>query len=245
MPGESLPKAYISLLIPSSDGPKGPTGKTVTFRFNPKEYSIQKSASWDRKPAKGAKKTSMGEFKGAEPRVLNVEVFLDASDDKGDVKKGAKGVGGDIETLFSCLVPHASTMGSKHPLPPFVRFGWGSKVLLTGTVKSVNAKYTMFRPDGTPIRATATVAIEELPGELAKQNPTSGALSATRGVTVVEGDSLASVAYKEYGDPGMWRLVAEANDIDDPMRLAPGRHLLLPERPTTGAEAANGNGNGA
>jgi nucleoid-associated protein YgaU len=235
-----LPKAYISLLVPSSTGPKGPTGKTVTFRFNPKEYSIQKSASWERKPAKGAKKTSMGEFKGAEPRQLSVEVFLDSSDDKGDTKTGGKGVAEDVELLFSCLVPDPSTLGSKHPLPPFVRFGWGSKVLLTGTVKSVNAKFTLFREDGTPIRATATVAIEELPGELAKQNPTSGALAATRGVTLVEGDTLASVAYREYGDPAMWRLVAEANDIDDPLRLAPGRHLLLPERPLTGVGDQHG-----
>jgi nucleoid-associated protein YgaU len=239
MNGSSVPKAYISLLVPSSTGPKGETGKKVTFRFNPKEYSVQKSASWDRKPAKGAKKTSMGEFKGAEPRQVSVEVFLDASDDKGDVSAKSKGVAEDVEILFSCLVPHQSTLNSKHPLPPFVRFGWGSKVLLTGTVKSVNAKYTLFREDGTPIRATATVAMEELPGEVGKQNPTSGALAATRGVTLVEGDSLASIAYREYGDPTAWRLIAEANGIDDPLRLRPGRHLLLPTR-----TSANGDGHG-
>jgi nucleoid-associated protein YgaU len=240
--GGSVAKAYISLLVPSSTGPKGETGKKVTFKFNPKEYSVQKSASWERKPAKGAKKTSMGEFKGAEPRTLNVEVFLDASDDKGNVTSGSKGVAEDVELLFSCLVPHPDTLGSKHPLPPFVRFGWGSKVLLTGTVKSVNAKYTLFREDGTPIRATATLALEELPGEVGGQNPTSGALAATRGVTVVEGDSLASVAYCEYGDPTMWRLVAEANGIDDPMRVKPGRHLLLPDRATTNGSSGGGHG---
>jgi nucleoid-associated protein YgaU len=26
----------------------------------------------------------------------------------------------------------------------------------------------------------------------------------------------------------VWRVIAEANDIDDPMRLKPGRDLLLP-----------------
>jgi nucleoid-associated protein YgaU len=46
--------------------------------------------------------------------------------------------------------------------------------------------------------------------------------------TVVAGDSLPSIAYREYGDPEIWRVVAEANDIDDPLRLRAGTTLLLP-----------------
>ncbi|MGW7310516.1 peptidase M23, partial [Streptomyces sp. NPDC054835] len=32
----------------------------------------------------------------------------------------------------------------------------------------------------------------------------------------------------EYGDATRWRVIAEANGIDDPMRLSPGTELLLP-----------------
>ena len=42
------------------------------------------------------------------------------------------------------------------------------------------------------------------------------------------GDTLAVLAWREYGDPAAWRVIAEANGIDDPMRLAHGRELLLP-----------------
>ena len=42
------------------------------------------------------------------------------------------------------------------------------------------------------------------------------------------GDSLASVAYAEYGDPTAWRAVARFNGIDDPLRCRPGTRLLLP-----------------
>jgi nucleoid-associated protein YgaU len=41
--------------------------------------------------------------------------------------------------------------------------------------------------------------------------------------TVVAGDSLASIAYREYGDPTMWRPLAAFNGIDDPLRAAAGR----------------------
>ncbi|WP_143589272.1 LysM peptidoglycan-binding domain-containing protein, partial [Streptomyces angustmyceticus] len=55
-----------------------------------------------------------------------------------------------------------------------------------------------------------------------------GALSARRIHRTVAGDSLASLAWREYGDATRWRLIAEANEIDDPMRLRPGTELLLP-----------------
>jgi nucleoid-associated protein YgaU len=45
---------------------------------------------------------------------------------------------------------------------------------------------------------------------------------------VVAGDTLPSVAFHAYGDPNLWRAVAEANGIDDPMRLRAGTRLLLP-----------------
>ena len=45
---------------------------------------------------------------------------------------------------------------------------------------------------------------------------------------LVAGETLASVAYAEYGDPTQWRPLAAYNGIDDPMRLRPGATLMLP-----------------
>jgi nucleoid-associated protein YgaU len=70
--------------------------------------------------------------------------------------------------------------------------------------------------------------MEEMGGETSGQNPTSGALAARSVRTVVSGDSLPSMAYREYGDPTLWRALAEANEIDDPMRLPVGVTLLVP-----------------
>src|SRR5207253_4703089 len=57
--------------------------------------------------------------------------------------------------------------------------------------------YTMFKPDGTPMRAICTLDVEEIPSEPGRQNPTSGGLAARRSHTVVAGDSLASIAYRD------------------------------------------------
>jgi nucleoid-associated protein YgaU len=196
---------------------------SIDFQFNPKELSLSKAAKWERKPARGASTAGPAEFSGAEPSKLTVEMFFDAAG-----KKNNGGVVGQVETLLSCCIPTEETKGQNRALPPLVVFHWGPIVGFPAFVTQVSAKYTLFASDGTPLRATCSVSLEELAGEPSGQNPTSGALSARRHHTVVAGDTLASLAYSEYGDPQLWRALAEYNRIDDPMRLRPETELLLP-----------------
>lgn len=224
----SLQKAYLSFLEPmeggKAGGPVSVNGKSrLEFAFNPKEYTVKKTAEWQRKSTPGAKQTSPPEFTGSGPRQLDLEIFLDGTDSAHtDVTK-------DVETLLACVTPLDKALASDKPKPPFVLFGWGQQVTFTGYVKSVSAKYTLFRSDGTPVRAVCSVNLEEMPDPEARQNPTSGGLVPVRGHTVMSGDSLASIAYQEYGDATRWRAIAHANDIDDPLRLRPGTRLLVPQ----------------
>ena len=98
--------------------------------------------------------------------------------------------------------------GKKEATPPLVVLQWGAVRSFVAFVASVQAKYTLFTGEGTPIRATCNVSLEEMPGDPRKQNPTSGGLTLNSVRTVVAGDSLASIAYREYGDPAMWRPLA-------------------------------------
>jgi nucleoid-associated protein YgaU len=224
--GPELVHAMLKLHEPKP----GATGKdalgadrgTVKFQFNPKELSLSKSAKWERKPAKGSKTAGPPEFQGAEPSKISLELFFDETGKlDGSVVK-------NVEKLLGCCVPTEETRGQKRALPPLVVFQWGPIVGFPAFVTSVTAKYTLFDSTGAPLRATCTVAIEELAGDMKGQNPTSGALSARRSHTVIAGDSLASLAYREYGDPELWRALAAYNRIDDPMRLRIETELLLP-----------------
>ena len=47
---------------------------------------------------------------------------------------------------------------------------------------------------------------------------------------MVAGENLAGIATGMYGQPGQWRAVAEANDIDDPFAVRPGATLFMPSR---------------
>ena len=82
----------------------------------------------------------------------------------------------------------------------------------------------------TPVRATVTVTFQQIKDQtqLAAQNPTSGGVGGDRLWTVVEGDTLAWIAYKEYGDTDHWRAIADLNHLTDVRALKPGTVLVLP-----------------
>jgi nucleoid-associated protein YgaU len=198
--------------------------KELRFRFNPKEYSITKAATWNRPTNKGAKSSTTPEFGGVQPQTVQMELFFDDWEGDGDLV-------GDIQTLLGWLKPTEDSIRKMKPQPQVLKFQWGGQTPLVefkGFLKSVSAKYTMFRPDGTPVRATAQIALEEIPNDPKKQNPTSGAIAGRRSQVVTAGDSLQSVAFREYDDPALWRGLAAFNGIDDPLRLATGPRLLIP-----------------
>lgn len=227
----SLVHAYLDLCEPGANGSTtpGPSIGRVEFQFNPKELSLTKSAKWSVSPSRNRKGSGVPEFQGAEPCSMSLEMFFDAS------RKQDSSVVDAVEKLFQCCVPTDKSHQDQKGSPPWVVFHWGSISGFTAYIASVAVKYTLFTAGGLPIRGTATVSLKEIAKEQAKQNPTSGGRSARRSHTLVAGDSLASVAYAEYGDPTLWRVLAAANGIDDPMRLRPGRTLLVPPPEEIGA----------
>jgi hypothetical protein len=196
-------------------------------RFNPREYVVAKSATWMRTPVRGAVSASMPEFVGTNPRTLQMELFFDEWESgSGDVSK-------DVETLLTWTNPTQDSINANKPNPPIVYFQWGTKPLFDAFVKSMSARYTMFRSDGTPVRASVTAVFEEVPSEPSRQNPTSGGKSGRRLHTVEPGEMLHLIAYREYGDSTLWRGLAHENRIDDPLLpLVPGRSLLIPPEKT-------------
>ena len=90
----------------------------------------------------------------------------------------------------------------------------------------------MFRPNGEPARALVDLELTQSEQATAGQNPTTRAIAGLKIHTVTDGDSLQSVAYQNYGDATRWRTIAEANGIDDPLRLRRGHQLSIPSLET-------------
>ena len=194
------------------------------FMFNPAEYTIAKSSAWNRPTTSGAKSSTKPQFQGANPQTLQMEIFFDEFEAGG-------GVADKVATLLDWVKPTAASVKKKKPEPPILSFEWGDNTALSNFnayLKQVSVKYTMFKGDGTPVRASANITLEEVPTDPKKQNPTSGAIQGRSAHVLREGDTLASIAFGEYGDANLWRGVAAFNAIDDPGRVSAGTRLLIP-----------------
>jgi nucleoid-associated protein YgaU len=96
-------------------------------------------------------------------------------------------------------------------------------------VESVRQRYTLFSPQGVPLRATLTVSLKEYK-TLAEQIAEINAQSANHSNThvVQTGETLAQISAAVYNDPTQWRAIADQNNLLNPMVLQPGQILDIP-----------------
>jgi hypothetical protein len=210
------PDADIDAIL--SPKPKDET--ELVFMFNPTQYKLQRSVKISRSDSPWDNGGS-AEYLGTGPMILTMELFFDDfASARGDVTP-------QISKLLAWQMPD---MDAEVP-PPMVKFQWGNKQLddFTGVITQLDINYTVFRRDGVPLQAKVNVTVEGAlkyaePGT----NPTSHAVDTRRIHTMIEGETIASLAYAELGRPTYWRAIAELNEIDDPLRVKPGQALLIP-----------------
>jgi uncharacterized membrane protein len=96
-------------------------------------------------------------------------------------------------------------------------------------LESVKQKFTLFSPDGVPLRATLSVSLREyktLNDQLEQLKLSSP--DRTHAHVLMQTDTLAHVAQLYYERPADWRPIADQNSIDDPRRLVVGQMLEVP-----------------
>jgi hypothetical protein len=201
-------------------------GQPLKCWFNPKDYTITKSNNWTTHPANGQDIGSV-QFTGGSPASMSLELVFDAHEANQD---DVSGVATQLMGLATVSQPGSDPHKQGRRRPPAVRFGW-KEVVFTGVVKQLTLQFTMFDTDGSPTRAHAKLDLMQVGAPTRGQNPTTAGTAGLRSATVRDGDSLQSIAFQAYGDPARWRQIAEANNIDDPMRVERGAVLTLPQGP--------------
>jgi Contractile injection system tube protein len=210
----------------------------LACEFNPSSVKISKSASWHTPQARNAKDHPRPQFVGTGPQTMTLSLLFNAYSRDGGQSKYPVAMAAQL--LLDWTQPSRRSRETQNPNPPTVEFQWGEQVTMTGFLRSVQIDYLLFDNDGTPLRATATVQMQSLPQPTPGTNPTSGGITGRRSAQTSEGDSLSSIAHREYGDPNLWRAIAIANDIDDPGRVPLGTRLLLPPHTQAAALASVG-----
>jgi hypothetical protein len=206
-------------------------GETIQVLFNPSEYTITKTNTWNFKQVKG-KSLPPASFGGGNPREISLSLMLDVTLLQG------KSVLDITNKLFKMMdVPSGSGSGQSQSAPGFVTFRWGAVDTFKAACTSLTVAYQLFQPNGVPIRADVKLQLKQAAeassassgSANAPQNPTTRGHQGLGIHTVQDGDTLPSIAYRAYGDATRWRAIAESNGVDNPFHLRRGVALMLPE----------------
>lgn len=198
--------------------------------FNPNTYSITKSVQWSSIAGQGTAKANSTRnlnaptlsFGGGQGRQLSLDLLFDSTEERDSTKL-------DVRTRTKEIVA-LTRIQPDLGRPPVCRVSWGAAKDLdfpfTGVISQLTQRFTLFRSDGTALRATLTVAFTEWVDPAQDLRETDPEFT-TR--LIKRGDSLSSIAAQVYGDPTVWRLLAEANQLDDPRLLTVGMRLKIPK----------------
>jgi hypothetical protein len=198
-----------------------PSARPITVLFNPTQYTLSKSNSWQSIKVAGSNVPRM-EFTSGGATTLNVELLFDTYESGADVRSHVK----RIEDLTR-ISPKTRDKATKVGRPPRCLFSWGKMFSFAAVITSLNVRYSLFLPDGTPVRAWVTLALDECEDAAVqpKQNPTSQGTVGHKVHIVQPGETLDWIAYQEYDDPAAWRFIADVNGLDNPADLRPGQVL--------------------
>jgi nucleoid-associated protein YgaU len=192
-------------------------GKRWKVTFNPAEYSLQKGNQFSNTPLPGLSNPILS-FVNGDADVLTMDLFFDTYTDMGssDVREET----GKISLLLD--------IDPKLHAPPPVLFVWGP-LRFKAVIERLTQRFTMFREDGVPVRATLNVTFKEYKTIDDQLNPKPNESSDwSKRRVVAQNDRLCLIAAAEYEDPAVWRVIADANNIDNPRLLQPGLEILLP-----------------
>lgn len=195
--------------------------ESIEVLFNPQQYTIDKTNKFASAPVLRRQSPIIQSTRG-ESETLSLELFFDtytyySSQDVRD---------------YTIQITNLLNMGEEMNAPQICTFVWGkadiNKPYFTGVIEKATTTYTMFIADGTPVRAKMNLTLREYQAPENKNAEISSA-DKTKRKTITSRDSLWMIAAKEYKDPAKWRILADANMINNPLDLEAGIEITIPK----------------
>ncbi len=205
------------------------TGERIPVMFNPEEYTVNKDINYAQAAIPGLSAPLL-QFVHGNMATLEMELFLDTYEKHAEGSRVLNQAGEDVRTLTAKITGLMAIDPTTHA-PPVALFTWGS-LSFTCVLARASQRFVMFLPTGIPVRARLHVTFNEFRNvDLEAKEIKRETADFSKLHVVGEGETLSSIAWDVYRDPGVWRPIAIVNHIDDPRTLDVGRRLLIPQLP--------------
>lgn len=193
---------------------------SITVQINPASYTHNHTVNYDNSTPQGAPGTSL-KFKGIPPETISFEIYFDAT---GAIPNSTSSVKDQIDLLKKTSFTYN---GSIHE-PNYLIISWGSLVFKC-KLTSLNLTYSLFKGDGTPLRAKAAVNFEEaVDNQVIAKEANNESPDLTHFVIFKAGQSLSTLCYTYYKSPIYYLQVAQYNNLINFRDIKPGTKLYFP-----------------
>ena len=194
-----------------------PTG-IFTVMFNPNSYTSQYNVDYFKRLACGDT-GSPQIFNTVQPREYSFEFLFDGT--------GTAAVWTDVQEAINTFF-NVTNYEGKIRRPKYLILNWGTLVSRC-VLKSAETTYTLFKPDGSPLRAKIKAVFWEKIEDRLRTKEERKSLSDLSHVKVVrEGESLSQLCQEMYGTPDYYQQVAEYNELTNFRKLEAGQALMFP-----------------
>jgi hypothetical protein len=201
---------------------------------NPEQYSMSYKIDYEATPASGAQGVQE-RFKSSLPEELKLDWIIDGTNTIYGYKystSSARTVSEQIQHLKSVVYD----MSGEIHQPRFLKImGLGihqrgkGDVTFDGIMKELQITFTLFSPDGEPLRAKISATFldfRENKRRVLEEGKESPDLTYVH--TVSEGEKFPLIVYNKYKDPTYHLEVAKVNNLTNFRRLDVGRQIILP-----------------
>jgi hypothetical protein len=190
------------------------TGESIPVQFNPEEYTLDDGNVFAEIGIPGLRTPPVQYVRGS-GRSLRAELFFDTSSSPGtDVRLQTQRVSG--------LLEKSPTLQG----PPPLLFLWGG-LQMPCVLEKVSQRFTRFLPSGVPVRAYLTLTLKEFATTTVTVQSGLFVLPPTV-ANLAGGANLAQVTAQTLGNPADWRVLANANNIDNPRTMDNRSTLAVP-----------------
>ncbi|CAD0009107.1 CIS tube protein [Flavobacterium salmonis] len=191
------------------------------FMINPDTIKIQKSIEYNEQQAPATSSASQ-KYKSTPSDKLSFEIIIDCT---GIVDAKRIDMAQEIEALETIIY----TYNGKIHRPNFVKVQWGQNITFNGVLDSIDISYTLFKPDGNPLRAKISLAFSQyISPKSVTMIDAPQSLDLTHIVNVTEGMSLPQLCLQTWDDDSLYIQVAQFNNLNKFRNLKGIDKLIFP-----------------
>lgn len=197
---------------------------TFEVQINPASLKHEKGLKYSGGETTGTQ-ISAQNFDKAKSSNLNFEFILDET---GILPLKKNRLNSSLDKVINHLEKIVYTINGETHRPNYLIVSWGS-FLFKGQLSSLNYDYTLFRPDGSPLRVKANISIEGYMDPLTERKK-AGLKSPdlTRIITIAAGENIPLLCMRIYGDASYCTDIAKINNLTGFRDIKPGTELVFP-----------------